>query len=113
MDTPILQTNAPYTLEAHVYRQPGRLVVHLVNYNRSENATGKSVVAREAPIEVEPTQIQLILPQGTTVKRVRFLDPDAQGEQKLAFQQREAAVNFQTPTFKVYGVCVVELMPTP
>jgi hypothetical protein len=55
----------------------------------------------------------LTLPQGNTVKRVRFLDPDAQDEQKLAFQQRESAVNFQTPTFKVYGVCVVELMPTP
>jgi hypothetical protein len=71
------------------------------------------VVAREAPIDVEPTDIQLALPPGTKVKRVRFLDPDAPGEQKLAFQQREAAVNFQTPTFKVYGVCVVELMPTP
>ncbi|SVE28948.1 uncharacterized protein METZ01_LOCUS481802, partial [marine metagenome] len=56
--TPLLQTTAPYTLEAHAYRKPGRLIVHLVNYNRSENATGKSVVAREAPIEVEPTQIQ-------------------------------------------------------
>ena len=111
--TPLLRTTAPYTLEAHAYRQPRRLIVHLVNYNRSENATGKSVVAREAPIDVEPAQIQLALPQGTKVKRVRFLDPDEQGEQKLAFQQREAAVNFQTPTFKVYGVCVVELMPTP
>ena len=113
MGIPLLQTTAPYTLEVHAYRQSGRLIVHLVNYNRSENATGKSVVAREAPIDVEPAQFQLALPQGTKVKRVRFLDPDAQDEQKLAFQQRESAVNFQTPTFKVYGVCVVELMPTP
>ena len=113
MGIPHLQTTTPYTLEVHAYRQSGRLIVHLVNYNRSENATGKSVVAREAPIDVEPAQFQLALPQGTKVKRVRFLDPDAQDEQKLAFQQRESAVNFQTPTFKVYGVCVVELMPTP
>ena len=111
--TPLLRTTAPYTLEAHAYRQPGKLVVHLVNYNRSEKASGKSVVAREAPIDVEPTDLQLALPPGTKVKRVRFLDPDAPGEQKLAFQQRAASVQFRTPTFKVYGVCVVELMPTP
>ena len=70
-------------------------------------------MAREAPIDVEPAQIQLALPPGTKVKRVRFLDPDAQGEQKLAFQQRETGVQFRTPTFKVYGVCVVELEGQP
>jgi hypothetical protein len=111
--TPLLRTTAPYTLEAHAYRQPGKLVVHLVNYNCSEKASGKSMVAREAPIDVGPTDLQLALPPGTKVKRVRFLDPDAPGEQKLAFRQRAASVQFRTPTFKVYGVCVVELMPTP
>ena len=113
MGIPLIQTSAPYTLEAHAYWQPGRLVVHLVNYNRSENSVGKSVVAREAPIDVEPVQIQLALPQGVKIGRVRFLGPDAPGEEKLAFQQRETTVKFQIPTFKVYGVCVVELEAQP
>ena len=73
MDVPILQTTAPCTLEAHVYRQPDQLVLHLVNYNRSENASGKSAVAREAPIAVEPNDFHLALPAGTKIKHVRFL----------------------------------------
>ena len=41
---------APYTTEPHVYRQPNRYVIHLVNYNHDEKATGRAVVEREAPI---------------------------------------------------------------
>jgi len=109
VDTPLLRTSAPYTLEAHVYRQSGQRVVHLVNYNRNEKASGKSVVAREAPIDAAPTEIELTLPPGARPKRVRFLDPDAPGERLLEFQRVAGGVKFQTPSFKVYGVCVVEL----
>ena len=109
----LLRLAAPYTLEAHVYQQPGRRVVHLVNYNRNEKAVGKSVVAREAPIALVPTNVELALPVGAHVRQVRFLDPDAKEEQKLAFEQQGNIVKFQTPAFLVYGVCVVELVQLP
>jgi hypothetical protein len=81
----------------------------LVNYNHTEKAPGKSVVAREAPIDVKPTDFRLDLPAGAKARRVRFLDPDAKGEKALQFQPTATGLRFRTPSFKVYGVCVLEL----
>ena len=100
---------APYTVEPHVYRQPGRFVVHFVNYNHTEKAPGKSNVAREAPIASLPVGVRLPLPTGVNVKAVTFLDPDADRRRKVAFQQNDGVVTFKTPGFLVYGVCVIEL----
>jgi hypothetical protein len=102
--------DAPWTVEMHVYRQPAakRLIVHLVNYDHDEKGQGNSVVAREAPIAAQPVSVRLRLPADFRVKMVRFLSPDAAGEQTLEFTQKESTVEFQAPRFLVYGVCVVQ-----
>ena len=99
----------PYTVEPHVYRQPGKYIVHLVNYDHTEKAPGKSVVEREAPRRSPPVKIQLPLPPKSTVRRVVFLDPDQDGERKLKFEHKDGVLYFSTPPFLVYGVCGIEL----
>ncbi|MSU77292.1 MAG: hypothetical protein EXS16_04255 [Gemmataceae bacterium] len=101
---------APWTVQMHAYRQAdkNRTIVHLVNYNHKENAPGKSVSAREAPIEAAPVEVRLNVPADTKVNRVRFVSPDRDDEVKLAFRVEAGTVRFTTPAFLVYGVCVVE-----
>lgn len=104
------QAIAPWTVEFHAYRQPAkkRWLVHLVNYNHKENAPGKSVSAREAPIGTDPVAVRLQLPANTKISQVRFLSPDAESEVKLDFRRDGGGVRFTAPAFLVYGVCVVE-----
>lgn len=104
------QVQAPWTVEIHAYRQPKnkQTVVHLVNYNHKENAPGKSVSAREAPIAAEPVEVRMMLAPNTRVRRVRFLSPDADREVDVPFQVNADQVQFRTPAFLVYGLCVVE-----
>ncbi len=101
---------APWTVQLHAYRQTDkkRTIVHLVNYNHKENAPGKSVSAREAPIEAAPVEVRLNLSADTKVRRVRFLSPDRDEEMQVPFRVDAGAVRFTTPAFLVYGVCVVE-----
>lgn len=101
---------APWQVEIHVYRQDAkqRTIVHLVNYNHKENAPGKSVSVREAPITAEPVEVRLQVPADAKVRRVRFLSPDAKGESNVDFRHDGGVMRFTTPAFLVYGVCVVE-----
>jgi len=101
---------APWTVEVHAYSQPEakRVVVHLVNYNHKEKATGKSVVAREAPIVAEPVKVRLHVPKSMKARSVRFYSPDDKDEHALRFEQKEGVVEFHTPGFLVYGLCVLE-----
>ena len=99
---------APYTVEPHVYRQPGNYVVHLVNYNHTEKAPGKSNVAREAPIAASPVRMRLPLPAGVGIKGVSFLDPDVQGARRVEYTRKKDILTLRTPAFLVYGVCVIE-----
>ena len=99
-----------WTVEAHAYFQATekRLVIHLVNYNHDEKGTGKSVVAREAPIAAMPASVRMRLPEGFKVKAVRFLSPDDEKEHSLEFRQIGAVCEWQSPRFLVYGVCVID-----
>ncbi|MCE9567175.1 MAG: beta-galactosidase [Planctomycetes bacterium] len=102
----------PWTVEVHAYRQAGkRLVLHLVNYNRREDAVGKSVSAKEAPIAAEPMAIRLRLPEGVKVKTVRFHSPDDPKEYAPEFRQKDGFLEFRTSGFLVYGLCVIEEEP--
>jgi hypothetical protein len=96
----------PWTVEVHAYRQPERLIVHLVNYNHKEKAPGKSVVEREAPIQAEPVAMQI--PIDMRVKSVTFLSPDEERPTKLEFRQTGGKLELRTPSFLVYGVVVIE-----
>jgi len=101
---------APYTVEAHVYRQPNRMVVHFVNYNHKEKAAGKSSVEREAPIAAASVAVRLPLPAGSMVKGLTFHDPDAVESTVLTAIIRDGHVSFMTPEFLVYGVAVIDLV---
>lgn len=107
---PMSRATAPWTVQVHAYRQPAtkRTIVHLVNYNHKENAPGKSVSAREAPIEAAPVEVRLNLPANEKVRQVRFLSPDRDDEVRVAFRLEAGRLRFTTPAFLVYGVCVVE-----
>lgn len=102
--------DAPWTVEAHAYRQSDRrrLVVHLVNYNHNEKATGKSITERESPIAAAAVKMNLLLPADYRVRSVTFLSPDAAGSQKLDFRQNGRRLEATTPGFLVYGVCVIQ-----
>lgn len=101
---------APWTTEVHAYHQPEsrRLIVHLVNYNHKEKAKGKSVSEQEAPLATEPAGMNLLLPDGFQVRSVTFLSPDAESSQKVDFLQKGRRLEMKTPSFLVYGVCVVQ-----
>ncbi len=99
---------APWTVEVHAYCQPRRLLVHLVNYNHKEKASGKSVSEREAPLAADPVAISLRLPEGFKVKSAAFLSPEDDRIHRLEFQQRGRMAELKTPGFLVYGLCVLE-----
>lgn len=101
---------APWHVEVHAYRQQSkkRSIVHLVNYNHKENAPGKSVAAREAPIAAGQVEVRLNVPASARIRRVRFLSPDAAEEKQLPFRHDAGQVRFTAPGFLVYGVCVLE-----
>jgi hypothetical protein len=100
--------DAPETVEVHRYRQPRREFVHLVNYDHREGAGGTSNVEREAPIATAPVDVDLPLAKDHQVRRVTFLDPDAESSRSLPFRAESGRLRFQTPQFLVYGVCVIE-----
>jgi hypothetical protein len=97
---------APWTVEMHAYHQPdaGRLIVHLVNYNHNEKATGKSVAAREAPIAADPVTIRVRLPADLRARSVHFHTPDHADAQRLPFTVRDGFIEVQTPGFLTYGI---------
>ncbi len=101
---------APWTVECHVFRQAkeNRLVVHLVNYNHREKAPGKSVSEREAPIAAEPVLVRVRVPNGFQASSIRFGSPDDDQEQALEFKMKDDFVEFRTPGFLVYGLCIVQ-----
>ncbi|MFT5527946.1 MAG: hypothetical protein ACI9HK_005932, partial [Pirellulaceae bacterium] len=57
----------------------------------------------------EPIPVTLALPDNAKVKRIMFLDPDSEQPNSLEFERSGNSVLFKTPSFLVYGVCVVEL----
>jgi len=95
---------APWTVQVHADHQPGnrRLLVHFVNYNRDESQAGK-----ELPIACEAVGVDLVLPEGTRTRRVRFLTPEVRGPQRLEFQQIGNRLRFSAPRFLVYGFATV------
>jgi|GEM_PF-2250904 hypothetical protein len=103
---------APYTVEPHLYRRADSYVVHLVNYNHEEKASGRAVVEREAPIAAPEVTVRLPLGEGEKVDRVTFLDPDADGRKSLKYEQQGRTLSLTTPSFLTYGVCLITLKST-
>ncbi len=73
--------------------QPGRRLVHLVNYRPDDPAKDVSV--------------RLKLPLGRRVKAVTLASPERQGDRESSFQEQEGLVIFGVPQVRVYEIAVV------
>jgi hypothetical protein len=88
------------------WRQPEkmRLMLHLVNYKREPIEKNPG----DHPIAQGPIPVDLPLPDGTKVKAVRLISPDAEGEQTLEFTQADGRLKATVPGLLVYSIVVVE-----
>ena len=108
--TELSRCDAPWTVEVHAYRQEmgRRLVMHFVNYNHREKVASKVVSVQEAPVAAQPVSVRLRLPDKFRVKAVRFFSPDDETEHAVPFRQQADILEYTTPGFLVYGLCVIE-----
>lgn len=91
-----------------------RLMVHLVNYNRTEPPAGVAPAGRgpadEQPLPVENTRVTLRLPDKMKMKSVRLISPDAGSSVGVTpFVQVNGFATFVVPKMLVYSVAVVQL----
>jgi hypothetical protein len=99
-------------------RNENELDVHFVNYDRAElphDASGNpnlgAGIDDEKPRAVSGVVADIALPEGKTVRRVRFLTPEEPGERTLGVQTRDGRVRIDVPQFLVYAVLRLELNP--
>ncbi len=104
---------APWTVRAAAYNQPGRVLLHLVNYDREEGApeNNRTGSETERPKAVENIAVSLRLPPERGVSKVTLFRPDEDKPAQLEYQQRGDKIAFSVPRVKVYGVVVVNLAP--
>jgi len=91
--TPDGNREAPAGLCAELTEQPGRRLVHLVNYRG------------DGPIR--SLDVALQLPRGTRAKSVRLASPDRPADRSVPFEQSPGPVRFTVPEVKVYEIAVV------
>jgi hypothetical protein len=75
--------------------QPGRRLVHLVNYR--------------ADGPMRDVAVSLQLPRGTRAKRIVLASPDRDADQTVPFEKREGMVRFTVPEIRIYEIAAVEL----
>jgi hypothetical protein len=110
--------DAPYTVRVSASRPAGstsEIDVHFVNYNRTEPPPGPNGepnagkgLEDEKPVAVTSVVAQVMLPEGATVRSVRFLTPEQAEEQTLEATVVSGCVRFVVPEFLVYGVARIE-----
>ena len=89
-------SKAPAGLCAELTEQPGRRLVHLVNY-RSDGP-------------IRDIAVTLRIPPRTDAKAVKLASPDHEADITLPFQVEETGgVTFTVPKIGVYEIAVVEL----
>lgn len=100
---------APWTVRATAYLQPGRTILHLVNYDRDETLD-KSLKGPELerPRVVEDIDVSQRLSVKRQVKSVRLFGPDRSRPLSLPFRQRDGHVLFRIPELLVYGVVAID-----
>jgi hypothetical protein len=75
--------------------QPGRRLVHLVNYRADDPITDVSV--------------RLRLPPNRHVKAVTLISPERQIDFSVSFQERDGLVLFRVPQVRIYEIAVVTI----
>lgn len=76
--------------------QPGRRLVHLVNYTKS-------------PVQKAALDIQL--PEGVHAASVMLANPDHEEDAAVPFQENNGRVSFSVPELHVYEIVVVSFKP--
>lgn len=89
-----LHVTAPEGLAAELTQQPGRRLVHLVNYRADQPA-------RDIGVSVT-------LPAGKAVRAVRLASPERADDQRVEFHQGAGRVEFTVPEVRTYEIAVVE-----
>jgi len=96
---------AEWTLRVSAFAQPGRLVLHFVNYNRDEEAAkAQKGPAAECPIAAKEVGVRLVLPGSAKATKVCLLSPDQDPMSDLSWEQEGIVVRFTVPSVLVYGV---------
>jgi hypothetical protein len=75
--------------------QPGRRLVHLVNYRADD--------------PVKDVSVRLCLPSGRRVKGITLVSPERQSDLEVSFQERDGLVTFDVPQVDVYEIAVVTM----
>ncbi len=90
-----LSIHAPAGLCAELTQQPGRRLVHLVNYRTDEPANNIEVSVR--------------LPVLRRVASVALASPQTAEDARLPFEVQEGRVIFTVPKLDIYGIAVITL----
>jgi hypothetical protein len=80
---------------AELTEQPGRRLVHLVNYRVDE--------------AVENIKVSLRLPDARRVKAVKLASPERDRDLQLGFEEQAGVVTFAVPQVRVYEIAVVTM----
>jgi hypothetical protein len=99
-DTIPLQVQGPGLIDCHVYRQPQRLILHLVNLTSA--GTWRSPVHELAP--VGPLTVSVRVPEGVRGQRLRLT---VSGETSAPVR-RNGWVRFEVKSISDHEVAVVE-----
>ena len=75
--------------------QPGRRLVHLVNYN--------------ADNPVKNVSVRLFLPPGRRVKAVTLVSPERRSDLEVSFQEQDGLVTFVVPQVCVYEIAIITM----
>jgi len=94
-----LEVKAPLTVVAEPMERKaaGEMLVHLVNYGRANTPSVSNI------------EVDLRLPQGKKVSKVKVLSPDGGIEREVSFTEREGRVRFVVPRLDTYTLAVVTL----
>ncbi len=90
---PSLTVEGPSGLCAELTEQPGRRLVHLVNYRTDTPARNINVTVQ--------------LPEGKQPSNVRLVRPEHDKDANLAIRRQEKAITCVVPAIDVYGIVVV------
>jgi hypothetical protein len=90
-----LEVDGPHGLCAELTQQPGRRMLHLVNYRGDQPA--------------RDVRVRLRLPAGRRPKSVTLASPEHAADRPLPFREQEGVVTFTVPEGRVYEIALVGL----
>jgi len=110
--------DAPYHVRVSASRPAGsnnEIDVHFVNYNRAELPPGPdgqpnlgAGLEDERPVAASRVLANMMLPEGATLRSVRFLTPEQVAERTVEATVVSGCVRFVVPEFLVYGVARID-----